>query len=101
MNLVVLEGRVTVPIERSEVGGRAKARLAISVPGSGRPRRLDVIPVTFPDPTPEILEIAPGSSIAVVGSVHRRFWAGSSGRQSRLEVVASHLEPAPPKAGES
>lgn len=101
MNLVVLEGRVTVPIEKSEVGGRTKARLAISVPGPGRPRRLDVIPITFPDPTPEILEIAPGSSVAVIGSIHRRFWAGPSGRQSRLDVVAARLEPAPPKAGDS
>lgn len=91
MNLVVVHGRVAAPAELSAEPARRKARLPVAVQSPGPPRRVDVIPVTVLDPPPEVAETEPGTAISVIGRLHRRFWAGPSGRQSRLEVVASHV----------
>jgi hypothetical protein len=39
-----------------------------------------------------LINAAVGKGVWVVGSVQRRFWSGTDGRQSRLELVALHME---------
>lgn len=95
LNLVVLCGRLAAPVEvRQFESGTQMVRVLVTV-RSEEPRRVDVIPVCQWDPDPESLETlrdaAPGTRLWVAGSTQRRFWDGSEGRRSRLEVVADQI----------
>ena len=53
-----------------------------------------MLPVTLWDPDPNVVEACqvPGVGLWVVAAVQRRFWSGTEGRRSRLELVAQHIE---------
>ena len=93
LNLVVLAGRLAAPPEiRQFESGSTLARYLITVRSEAH-SRVDVVPVTLWDPPPPLVDAAPapGRRMWVAGSVQRRFWGGSEGRRSRLEVVASQV----------
>ncbi len=95
MNLVVISGKLAVPPElRSFESGSRLLRSLVTVRTDAPRRRVDVVPVTFWDPTDdhEVIKAAAGRRLWVVGSVQRRFWSSDEGRRSRLEVVAHHMQ---------
>ena len=94
LNLVVLGGRLAAPPEvRQFEGGGRLARYLVTVRSSEPRRRVDVVPVVLWDPPDDLLDVdpEPGRAVWVAGSVQRRFWSGSEGRRSRLEVVAEQV----------
>jgi single-strand DNA-binding protein len=94
LNLVVLGGRLAAPpeIRQFAEGGRL-ARYLVTVRSETPQRRVDVVPVVLWDPPDDLIdsEPAPGRGLWIAGSVQRRFWSGSDGRRSRLEVVADQV----------
>ena len=94
-NIVVLSGRLAAPPEIRELeSGTRLARYLLTV-RSGDPRsRVDVVPVTVWEPERSLLALdpSPGVGVWAAGMVQRRFWTEESGRRSRLEVVARHVE---------
>ncbi|MDJ0665019.1 MAG: single-stranded DNA-binding protein [Acidimicrobiia bacterium] len=95
MNLTVLAGKLAAPPElRRFESGSCLVRSLVTVRSSSPRRRVDVIPVTLWDPPAdhEIIEAIAGRPVWVVGTVQRRFWSVGEARQSRLEVVAHHVE---------
>lgn len=94
LNLMVLCGRIaTEPEIRIFESGTRLIRYLVTVRSEAPRRRVDVVPVTFWDPSDE--EVAePGEReqrIWVCGSVQRRFWESPDGRRSRLEVIAEQI----------
>ena len=95
MNVVVLSGRLAAPPElRAFESGSRLLRSLVTVRSNSPRRRVDVVPVTLWDPARdhEVIEAAAGKNVWVVGTVQRRFWSSGDERQSRLEVVAHHIE---------
>lgn len=94
VNLVVLRGRLAAAPEKREFdGGSRLIRFLVTVKTGMPRRRVDVVPVTLWDPSPQVWD-EPGErdDLAwVVGAVQRRFWEGADGRRSRLEVIAEHI----------
>ena len=100
INAVVLLGKLAAPVELREFeSGSSLARALITVRSDTPRRRVDVVPVTLwnPGPDHELLTVAVGEPLFAVGTVQRRFWTGAKGRESRLEVVAIHIESAKKK----
>lgn len=94
LNLVVLSGRLAAPAEiRQFESGSRLARYLVTVRSEEPQRRVDVLPVTLWDPPDSLVdaEPAPGRRVWVAGAVQRRFWSGSDGRRSRLEVIAEQV----------
>ena len=94
LNLIVLCGRIaTEPEVRIFESGTRLIRYLVTVRSEAPRRRVDVVPVTFWDPSDE--EVAePGERdqrIWICGSVQRRFWESPDGRRSRLEVIAEQI----------
>ena len=94
LNLIVLCGRIaTEPEIRIFESGTRLIRYLVTVRSEAPRRRVDVVPVTFWDPSDE--EVAePGERdqrIWICGSVQRRFWESPDGRRSRLEVIAEQI----------
>lgn len=107
LNLVVVSGRLAAPPEiRQFESGARLARYLVTVRSEEPTRRVDVLPVTLWDPVDELVdaEPPPGTRVWVAGSVQRRFWSGSDGRRSRIELVADQVclreEEDDPEAGE-
>lgn len=95
MNLVVVAGKLAAPVELREFeSGSRLLRALITVRSTSPRRRVDVLPVVLWDPEDghDLLECPVGKRVLVVGSVQRRFWSGDEGRQSRLELIAHHIE---------
>jgi single-stranded DNA-binding protein len=93
LNLAVLSGRLAAPPEiRQFESGRLLVRYLVTV-RSELPRRVDVLPVTLWDPGDDLIdaEPSPGRRMWVTAGVQRRFWSGSEGRRSRLELVADQV----------
>ena len=96
LNLVVLSGRLAAPTElRTFDSGARLARYLVTC-RSEEPSRVDVIPVTTWDPSPEMESMGPGAPVWVAGSAQRRFWDAGAGRRSRLEIVAEQVCVRPP-----
>lgn len=96
LNLVVLCGRLSsVPELRVFDSGSRLLRLLVTIRSEEPVRRLDVIPVTLWDPPDELVdtELPPGTRLWITGMVQRRFWDEPGGRRSRVEVVASQVNP--------
>ncbi len=96
LNLVVLAGRLAAPQEiRQFESGSRLVRYLVTVRSEEPTHRVDVVPITQWDPPDEVIDIdpQPGSRLWVAGSVQRRFWSGSEGRRSRLEIVADQVCP--------
>ena len=95
LNLVVLAGRLAAPPElRAFESGATLIRYLVTV-RSGEPRRrVDVVPVTLWNPPDRAIgaEAYPGVRVWIAGAVERRFWDASSGRRSRLEVIAHQVD---------
>ncbi|MBT8198475.1 MAG: single-stranded DNA-binding protein [Acidimicrobiia bacterium] len=95
LNLVVVSGRLaTLPELRTFQSGSRLLRLLITVRSDEPRRRVDVLPVTVWDPAEELLseELTPGRRVWVAGATQRRFWTNESGKRSRIEIVANHVE---------
>ena len=93
-NVVVLAGRLAAPPEIREFeSGSRLARYLLTV-RSQQPKRVDVVPVTLWDPDDDLVNAdpQPGRRMVALGAVQRRFWSGSEGRRSRLEVVAGTVQ---------
>lgn len=94
LNLVVLCGRIaTDPEIRVFDSGTRLIRYLITVRSEAPRKRVDVIPVTYWDPTDDETE-APGEKsqrIWVCGLVQRRYWESPDGRRSRIEVIADEV----------
>lgn len=94
LNLMVLCGRIaTDPEVRQFDSGTRLIRYLITVRSEAPRKRVDVVPVTFWDPTDEQVDEPGerGERIWVCGSVQRRFRESPDGRRSRLEVVAEQI----------
>lgn len=94
LNLVVLAGRLAAPPEiRQFESGARLSRYLVTVRSDVPARRVDVIPVTLWDPPDSLVdaEPGPGHRLWVAGTIQRRFWAGTEGRRSRLELVADQV----------
>ncbi len=95
LNVVVLCGKLAAPPELREYNSGARlVRSLITVRSDTPRRRVDVVPVTLWDPSPdhEILDAPVGQAVYAAASIQRRFWTEPEGRKSRLEVVAHHME---------
>ena len=93
LNLVVLCGRVALTPElRVLDSGSRMVRLLLTVRVDEPARRVDLIPVATWDPDPSIESLESGRRVWLCGAVQRRFWDGSEGRRSRIEVVASCVD---------
>lgn len=95
LNLIVLCGRLATEPELRVFDSGTRFIRYLVITKSGEPRRrLDVIPVTYWDPTDEMITapLARGARIWICGSVQRRYWEGLEGRRSRIEVVAEQVQ---------
>ncbi|MCB1246374.1 MAG: single-stranded DNA-binding protein [Acidimicrobiia bacterium] len=95
LNLTILGGHLAAAPElRTFASGTRCLRLLVTVRSTTPRRRVDVVPVTWWDPTDDDLEadLAPGQGVWVAGSVQRRFWASDDGRRSRIEVIAHDVQ---------
>ena len=91
INYAIIGGRLVAPPEHQTFdSGTRRSRFLVTVRSDHPQRRIDVIPITYWDPPRELYEaqLAVGSYVAAVGSVHRRFSDGPEGRRSMLEVHA-------------
>ncbi len=94
LNLVVLMGRVTcAPEHRVFESGGHLLRILVAVKSDHPRRRLDIVPVVLWDPPSDLCDggLPAGTRVWITGSVQRRYWDGTEGRRSRLEVVAHHV----------
>ncbi len=94
LNVVWLAGRLAAPPEiRQFDSGNRLVRYLVTV-CSTDPKRVDVVPITLWNPPDDVLDAdpAPGQRLHMEGAVQRRFWSGSDGRRSRLEIVADHVD---------
>lgn len=94
IDLVVVCGRVAAePEQRTFDSGSKMMRLLVTVRSEEPVRRIDVIPVTVWDPAEDLWDRPPtvGDRVWISGAVQRRFWDDTSGRRSRLDVVAHHV----------
>jgi len=97
-NLVVVSGKIAAPPELREFeSGSRLLRILVTVRSDAPRRRVDVLPVTLWDPPAdhELIDAPVDKAVWFVGSVQRRFWSGTEGRRSRLELVAHHMEAKP------
>lgn len=95
MNIVVLFGKLAAPPElRTFESGSRFVRSLITVRSAAPRRRVDVVPVILWDPSGDdpLLSAPAGTNVFAVCSVQRRFWTVGDTRQSRLEIVARHIE---------
>ena len=95
MNIVVLFGKLAAPPElRTFESGSSHLRALVTVRMTAPRRRVDVVPVILwnPDPDHALLSAATGSQVFAICTVQRRFWTVGDTRQSKLEVVARHIE---------
>jgi len=94
LNLMVVSGRLAAPPEiRQFESGARLARYLVTVRSEEPHRRVDVLPITLWDPADDLIDAdpQPGTRVWAAGSVQRRFWSGSDGRRSRIELVADQV----------
>lgn len=94
LNLIVLCGRLAVDAELRVFDSGAKLiRYLVTVKVDYPRSRIDVVPVTLWDPPADLIDEPglKGERVWVCGSVQRRYWEGSDGRRSRVEVVAEQV----------
>ena len=95
LNLVVIAGRLAAEPEMKEYEqGTRSTRLLVTVRQKVPKPRMDVIPVMCWDM--DLPDMDRGTRVWVAGQIQRRFRAGPvAERQSRVEVVAVHVEANP------
>ena len=95
MNIVVLCGKLAAPPElRVLESGSSNVRALVTVRMTAPRRRVDVVPMILwnPDPGHALLAAPTGSQVFAVCAIQRRFWTAGDERQSKLEIVARHVE---------
>ncbi len=98
LNVAVIAGTLAAPPEiRTFESGTRLARYLVTVRSTEPRKRVDVVPVVEWDPPEDgpSEHLDRGDRIWIAATVQRRFWNGSDGRRSRLEVVAHHVQPFP------
>lgn len=99
-NTVVLSGRLAAPAEtRTFESGETVIKFLVTSRTDEPRRRIDVIPIVmWRDPEThrvpddhDILHAPPGTGVFVVAQLQRRFWDGTDGRRSRIEIIARHV----------
>jgi len=92
LNLVVLSGRLAAdPEVREFESGSRLVRYLMTVRSDEPGRRVDVVPVTRWNPTPDDEARVRGDRVWVTGTLQRRFWTANEGRRSRVEIIATHV----------
>ena len=98
LNIVVIAGTLAAPPEhRTFDSGVGSWRLLVTTRISDPRKRVDVIPVTYWDTDDAehmtVLDsLDRGDRVWVVATAQRRFWNGTDGRRSTLELIASHVQ---------
>lgn len=93
MNIVVLRGRLAAaPRPRTLPSGSVVAQLDVTTELAGTDRTS--VPVVVEDPAVQVLGLAEGTEVVVVGIVRRRFFRAGGATTSRTEVIAASLVPA-------
>ncbi|GIU93406.1 MAG: hypothetical protein KatS3mg011_2312 [Acidimicrobiia bacterium] len=85
VNLVVLVGRIAVPILPRSGGSDGRMLLLVRQPDS----RVDVLPVVLGPDTEDVGTPPPGTRVMVAGRLSRRFGGEPGGPRSRLEILAT------------
>ncbi len=101
LNLAVIAGTLAAPPEiRTFDSGTRLARYLVTVRSTEPRKRVDVVPVVEWDPPADFDDetVDRGDRVWIAATVQRRFWSGSEGRKSRLEVVAHYVEFPDPEA---
>ena len=95
LNLAVIAGTLAAPPEiRTFDSGTRLARYLVTVRSTEPRKRVDVVPVVEWDPPAEFDDetVDRGDRVWIAGTVQRRFWSGSEGRRSRLEIIAHYVQ---------
>jgi single-strand DNA-binding protein len=90
MNLCVLWGVVFgEPRTRELTSGETALTFDVQTPVEGRPQAS--VPVEWTGPASKVPKVAPGTPIAVVGSVARRFYRAGGAVQTRVYVKPAKI----------
>jgi single-strand DNA-binding protein len=90
MNLAAVVGTLSSPPEvRTLASGTVLAQLQITTRAEGEAARS--VPVAVTDPPAWVEDLEPGEEVAVLGTVHRRFFRAGGTTASRVEVVADRV----------
>ncbi len=90
-NIAILVNRLARPAEeRILPSGDRVATLEVTVEGTNG-QRSETVPVSWFNPSTDIVELAAGTELVVVGSVRRRFFRSGGSTQSRTDLTAVHV----------
>ena len=90
-NIAILIGRLARPAEeRILPSGDRVATLEVTVEGVDG-QRSETVPVSWFNPSTDIVELAAGTELVIVGSVRRRFFRSGGLTQSRTDLTAVHV----------
>jgi single-strand DNA-binding protein len=94
VNVAVVQGCLSsAPVERVLPSGDRMVSLEVSVPRRGPGQKGETVPVAWPNPPANAIDLAPGTQVMVLGRVRRRFFRVGGFTQSRTEVVAESVVP--------
>ena len=90
-NIAILVGRLARPAEeRTLPSGDRVATLEVLVEGVDG-QRSETVPVSWFNPSTDIVVLAAGTELVIVGSVRRRFFRSGGLTQSRTDLTAVHV----------
>lgn len=98
MNVVVVQGRLSRPVEERVLpSGDRLATLDLTVPGppgsQGARSRAESVPLAWFDAPTWVLDLEPDVEVVAMGRVRRRFFRAGPALQSRTEVVVVAAAP--------
>jgi single-stranded DNA-binding protein len=93
LNLIVLNGMLAADPElKVHQNGVSVARLLVTVRTAEPKRRIDVLPVVWENPDPDMYDrLSVGCGVWATGSCQRRFWSQEDGRRSVVEIIADQV----------
>lgn len=93
MNVSVVKGYLSrPPEERVLPSGDRLVSLEVSV-RRGERQKTESVPVSWPEAPQNVVLLAPGTEVVVLGRTRRRFFRAAGFLQSRTEVVAELVVP--------
>ena len=104
LNVAVLCGTIAAPPEYREFASGARSlRYLVTTRAEQPRRRIDVLPVTYWDPPPSLVDSpgVVGQTVWMAVSIERRFWDAGDGRRSRIELVGRYVEVRDPAMAQS